>query len=257
MKPKKILHTVNKINSSAPPKMKGVEYRVNKLGDVEQIKKKTKDRDEHEETLNELSDDIIEMLEDVEFSGPGSSVMADEPTFNRMTNQSRPPSLNSSRHDNLRAQDETISNFGVSKRPANIDISAQSARTGLKANVRRPGRYVNASPSDGLDYGATHNESVTGTGAIAMAPSSFGVKPEKKKTKKRLRGFEELKEAFSEYVDTKNVVTLDGFNAYLRSKSLPSVDQNQLLLCLESNEKYIFHRGLCNTGSYWFTEDIK
>lgn len=205
---KRTVRKVTKVDSQIP-KMKDVDYRINKTDSLEQIRKKSKNRKKKEQTLNELSDEIIEMFENVEFSGPGASIMADEPLLNRMTNQPRPPSLTASRGDNLRANQDAISNMTSGRRADDInksknilsdpddfeleeeyqDDDQDPAFVPRGANYEggdSSDKYISDYRGDGLDYGATHSESFTGTAAIALAPAAFGAntrEPKKKKTK--------------------------------------------------------------------------
>jgi hypothetical protein len=264
MADKKIIHAVNKITSNTTPKVKGVNYRVNKMGDVEQVKKKPKDN--KEETLNELSEDILKMLEDIEYgssSPAGSAVMADEPTWSRMTNQRRPPSYTGASGDSIRNAGDTISNMSVSNRPAaNIDVSKIRSKSPASPRGRnRDSKVIDTSFGDSLDYGATHSESFSGTGGIAMMPTAFGVgtKSARNKSKKkgRLAGFDSLQELFNGYVSCNNVVDVKDFQVFCESNGLDIIISRDLLLYLmERNDSYVFHEGLCNRGPFWFTESF-
>jgi hypothetical protein len=202
----KTIRKVTKVDSQIP-KMKDVDYKIDKMNNVYQVKKKSKERKKEEATLNELARDVIEMVEDVEFTGVGPSIMADEPTYNRMTNQPSPPQLAASRGDTVRNVGDSLTNASSSmKQYSDMDASKdlldddefdldqdfEGAIEYPGSNNRglvRPDKYITDNRGDGLDYGATHSESFTGTAAIALAPAAFGVdtrksnKRAKKKTK--------------------------------------------------------------------------
>lgn len=202
----KTIRKVTKVDSQIP-RMKGVDYKIDKMNNVYQVKKKSKEQEKEEATLNELARDVIEMVEDVEFTGVGPSIMADEPTYNRMTNNPAPPQLVASRGDTVRNVGDSLTNASSSmKQYSDMDASKdlldddefdldqdfEGAIEYPGSNNRglvRPDKYITDYRGDGLDYGATHSESFTGTAAIALAPAAFGVdtrksnKRAKKKTK--------------------------------------------------------------------------
>lgn len=266
MDKKKIVHSVNKITSSTPLE-KGGKIRINKMNTPEKITNKD---GEKEATLNELSDDILEMLEDVEYgtSAPaGSAVMSDEPTYSRMTNQRRPPSYTGASGDSVRNVGDSISNMTVSSRPvANIDVAKIKSKSPANPRGRdRNSKVIDTSFGDGLDYGATHNESFTGTGAIGMSPGGYSVSgntidPKKKKKKKGLAGFTNviaMDSVFSKYCAKNNIVEAAGFNAFLRNSGIATrFTESGLLKLMERNEEFLFHVGRNNGGKFWFTESL-
>lgn len=263
---KKIVHAVNKISGNGVPLEKGGKFRINKMNTPEKITKKD---GEQEETLNELSEDILRMLEDVEYgnsSPAGSAVMADEPTYSRMTNQRRPPSYTGSRGDSLRNVGDSITNMPVSSRPApNFDVAKEKLKSPANPRGRsRNSQVIDTSFGDGLDYGATHNESFTGTGAIGMSPGGYSVSGNtiepKKKKKKGLTGFTgvvAMDGHFRRYLEKNNLVETAGFNDFLRSDGISvTVSESGLLKLMERNDSYVFHVGRNNRGVFWFTESI-
>lgn len=208
----KTIRKVTKVDSQIP-KMKGVDYRINKMNDVEQIRKVSKDRKREEDTLNELARDVIEMAEDVEFGPVGTSIMADEPTYNRMTNQPSPPQLVASRGDSARNVGDSLTNVTGSTKPyadmdADKDLLSDDefeleqdfgdaippAGSNHMGTVRDD-KYIYDYRGDGLDYGATHSESFTGTAAIALAPAAFGT--DTRKSKKKITKKTKLENAMS------------------------------------------------------------
>lgn len=201
----KVVKKVTKVDSQIP-KMKDVEYKIDKMNNVYQIKKKTKEREDEETTLNELAKDLVEMLEDVEYGKVGTSIMADQDTYNRMTNQPVPPQYAAARGDSIRNNLDTITNMTTDNRLyANMDSDkdllkgssefeleddSDSSEIHSGSNPRglvRPDKYITDYRGDGLDYGATHSESFTGTAAIALAPAAFGVDTRKRKSKKKTK----------------------------------------------------------------------
>lgn len=136
------------------------EIRLNPSGHKELVVKKKGKKDIS--TLNELATDLINVLEGIDFNGP-------MPSSNPgMKNSSNTPELVSSSGDMQRASDETISNMHISSEaPPSLD----RAKAKPKFKVRTLGnesqnKYINGQ----LNSSSTHNESFTGTGAIAITP---------------------------------------------------------------------------------------
>lgn len=169
-----------------------VYVRLNPTGDEETVIKRKGTRDE--ETLNEISDDILGLIEGVEFGGM-SALGAGQTNDQRAVNQTSPPQLVASRGDSIRTNGDTITNMtappaamstsglGMGPTPADApDISR--ARSPLSANARvddANSKYISGNNGDGLDHGATHSEAFVGTGAIAITPSLLGQPPRKKR----------------------------------------------------------------------------
>lgn len=129
--------------------------------------------DDDEETLNELSDDIMGMIESVAFGGPlptgGGAGSPEQLQTDRRHNR-----LVSSSGDQVREAGEDVNNF-TSTTPQAADGPERSrAKSKIKTSTIRGNgprnKYIAGYGGDGLDYGASHNESFTGTGAIAISP---------------------------------------------------------------------------------------
>lgn len=211
----KKISKVTRVDSQIP-KMKDVDYKLDRMNNVYQIRKKSKERKKEEATLNELARDVVEMIEDVEYGDVvGSAVSAEQPNYSRMTGQAVPPQYVAASGDRVRNVSDSLTNMtGSTKLAANMDAEkntfdedefgfdeddefgsgqdSDSVAVHSGANPRglvRPDKYITDYRGDGLDYGATHSESFTGTAAIALAPIAFGAdtrqsnKKSKKKTK--------------------------------------------------------------------------
>jgi len=144
--------------------------RLNPNGDKEFVV------DDDEETLNELSEDILDMLESVAFGGPlptgGGAGSAEQPQSDRRHNSFTPQLVGSS-GDQAREAGEDVNNF-TSSTPQAADgpeLSRAKSKIGTKMirGVGPRNKYIAAGEGDPLD-GATRNESFTGTGAIAISP---------------------------------------------------------------------------------------
>ena len=133
--------------------------------------------DDDEETLNELSNDVLDMVESIEFSAPATGGGAGSPeqiAFDRRHNRFT-PQLVSSSGDKVRNDGDTITNIAasLSSVPDNLEKSRAKSNVGTKTHRGKPPRnkYIAGNNGDGLDYGATYSESFTGTGAIAISPA--------------------------------------------------------------------------------------
>jgi hypothetical protein len=178
-----------------PPKEGELERRnayrrLNPQGDEELVVKRIGKPDE--ETLNELADDILDLLESVEF-GSMPTVASEQPNYDRVVNQPSPPQLVASRGDPARAAAETLTNMTVAPQTSELglgptpadDPETSRAKSPLSANPHAEdpiSKYNAGYTGDGLNYGATHSESFVGTGAIAIAPVALGSRlPSRKK----------------------------------------------------------------------------
>jgi hypothetical protein len=163
--------------------------RLNPKGDEEFVVKRQGKQDE--ETLNELVDDILSLIEDIEFSGM-PALSAEQPNNQRAVNQSSPPQLVASRGDPARAAGETLTNMTVAPQTSEMglglgptpgpgpDIGRALAPLAANARGDKPiSKYI--TDENGLDFGATRSECFTGTGAIAMRPSVLGSPPARSK----------------------------------------------------------------------------
>lgn len=160
-----------------------------------------------EETLNELADDLLDLIESVSF-GQAPALSAEQPLDQRAVNQNSPPQLVASRGDPVRASGETLTNMSVAPQTSDTglglgptpadspELSRAKAPIGSNPLGGRPiSKYNRGSTGDGLDLGATHSESFVGTGAIAFAPGLLGSQQPSSssgtnKKKKRDRGSE-------------------------------------------------------------------
>jgi hypothetical protein len=213
--------TKNTNMSEENVELHNTETRINKLGHKELVKKKKGKRDE--ETLNEINklagelfsqvesyDDLIDSgnfeklerylsgrsnrinlsQESIDFSGPlptgGGAGSPQQPEYDRRHNVFGAPEAPTQTGSMERAANDSLSNMTAATPMAADGPEEQKAKINLPANPRgNPPRRKNNKEytGDGLDYGATHSESFTGTGAIAIAPNiSFGPsKPEDEK----------------------------------------------------------------------------
>lgn len=154
--------------------------RLNKKGDAELVIKKKGKQDE--ETLNELADDILDLLEDIEYAGPlptgGGAGSPEQLDYQRNRNQPDAPLMVGARGDGERMAGESPNNMTAST-PQMADGPEQSrARSKYKATARGTpprNKYITGYYGDNIDYGATHSESFTGTGAIAIGPGPYQV----------------------------------------------------------------------------------
>jgi hypothetical protein len=105
--------------------------RLNPSGDKEFVV------DDDEETLNELSEDILDMLESVAFGGPlptgGGAGSSEQPQFDRQHNSFTPQLVGSS-GDQIRDAGEDVNNF-TSSTPQAADgpeLSRAKSKVGTK-----------------------------------------------------------------------------------------------------------------------------
>lgn len=162
---------------------KNAYTRLNPSGDEEFVIKRVGKQDA--ETLNELAMDLLDLLESVEFAN-SPAMFSGQSNSERNVNQPNPPQLVASRGDPARAAGETLTNIDLNSAPADGPELAR-VRSPLRSNARgneSTSKYI--SHGNGMDLGATHSESLTCTGAIAIAPAAFGSPPSK--TKKRRSG---------------------------------------------------------------------
>jgi hypothetical protein len=157
------------------------EVRLNPMGHKERVKKEKGKREEG--TLNELVAELdalleyegLEFDESVEFSGPlpsgGGAGSPDQLQYDRRHNY-----LDS---DMERENGDTLTDMANSTRRESdgpeMSRSKSNYRASPKGNDNRD-KYITDYDGDGLDNGVTHNESFTGTGAIAIPPSVVTVK---------------------------------------------------------------------------------
>lgn len=148
-------------------------HRLNPSGHEEFVIKRD---GKEEETLNELADDVASLLEYMEFGGPMPAMSPEQPPNDRALNQS--PELVASRGDQLRNNDETITNMTGSTQLASDSPELSRVKSKLQATAvgnKVRNKYITGSSGDGIDYGATHSESFTGTAGIAIAPTQYEV----------------------------------------------------------------------------------
>lgn len=142
--------------------------RVNPSGHKELVVKKKGKQDE--ETLNELTeelDEILFQLESVAFGGT-PALSAEQPMHTRLVGSSG---------DRVRENGDSITNMTSTTAQAADGPELSRAKNGpLTSTIRgkdNENKYNAGYQGDRLDYGATHNESFTGTGAIAVPPGSY------------------------------------------------------------------------------------
>lgn len=175
--------------------------RLNPNGDEEFVRKRKGKQDE--ETLNELADDLMGLLEGIEFTAM-PTLSAEQPDSQRVINQPTPPQFVASRGDPARAAGETLTNMTVAPQTSEMGLGlgptpadapdlarAKSPLTATPYGDKPTSKYITDYEGDGLDYGATHSESFTGTGAIAIMPAALGqpssARPRKKDKNKDTR----------------------------------------------------------------------
>lgn len=126
--------------------------------------------DDDEETLNELSDDIIDMVESISFGGVlptgGGAGSPEQPQSDRRHNR-----LVGSSGDREREAGEDVNNFTSTTRQAADGPELSRAKSKIKTSTVRGidprNKYI--AGNDG-DSRAARSESFTGTGAIAISP---------------------------------------------------------------------------------------
>lgn len=155
--------------------------RRNAKGDKEFVVQKKGKQDE--ETLNELADIISDLLEDIAFSGPlpagGGAGSPEQLQYQRNRNQPDAPLMVGARGDGVRMAGESPNNMTASTSQVADGPERSRAKSKLRANPRGTpprNKYISGYYGDNIDYGATHSESFTGTGAIAIGPGSYQVK---------------------------------------------------------------------------------
>jgi hypothetical protein len=155
--------------------------RRNKKGDQEFVVKKKGKQDE--ETLNELADILMDLLEGIEFTGPqpigGGAGSSEQLDYQRNNNQPDAPVMVGARGEGVRMAGESPNNMTASTSQMADGPEDSRAKSKSKANARGTpprNKYITGYPGDNIDYGATHSESFTGTGAIAIGPGTYQVK---------------------------------------------------------------------------------
>ena len=194
-----------------PPKegeleRRNVYTRLNPQGHEERVVKRQGHPDE--ETLNELAEDLLGLLESVSFGGLAPSMGNDQENYQRSVNQTQGSAQVASRGDQLRATDETLTNMtvappngldsGLGMGPMPADSPEESrAKSPLSATPlggKAISKYNMTQAGDGLDDGATYSESFTGTGAIAFAPVALGSAPPDTGSRQRRKKRDENKD---------------------------------------------------------------
>ncbi len=155
-----------------PPKdgveRRNVYTRLNPKGHEETIVKRQGKPDE--ETLNELAQDLLGLLESISF-GQAPALSAEQPNHQRVYNQPSPPQLVASRGDPARTNGDSLTNMTVAPQTSDVglglgpspadapDVSrAKVPIAGNPLGGRPASKYNQGSTSDGLDYGATNSE---------------------------------------------------------------------------------------------------
>jgi len=132
--------------------------RLNPKGDKELVIKRLGKHDE--ETLNELdelADNLMGLLEGIEFSGQ-PSLSAEQPNIQRNT-----PQLAASKGDQLRSAGETLTNMYVNSATSEhgVGIGPTPADSPDLSRAKSPLRSTPLSNNnDGLDRGATYSEDI-------------------------------------------------------------------------------------------------
>lgn len=199
-----------------PPKDGDVERhnaytRLNPKGHEEfVVKKPGKD----EETLNEIAEAIEDLYREyMEMGEVTPAISAEQPLSGRTNNIRFTPRLVSGNHETLRTNADTISNMtGSTKLAADMQDEGR-AKSRLKANAYQAPRFkprkenmggnknIVSPTGDGLDYGATHSESFTGTAGIAIGPVPPTFDHQSKKGRKKKDKSRQLSENFMNPID--------------------------------------------------------
>ena len=144
------------------------------------IKKKGKP---DEETLNELVESLMGVLEGIDYSGPlpsgGGAGSPEQLDYQKNRNQPDTPLMVGSRGDSERAAGESPNNMTSSTSQESDGPETSRVKSRLRATARgTPSRnkYISGYYGDNIDLGATHSESFTGTGAIAIVPSAYQIR---------------------------------------------------------------------------------
>jgi len=150
----------------APPEEDEVErhnayHRINPIGDKELVVKRN---GRQEATLSELAQQLLNMLESVEFTNM-PAMAAGQDSFQRTVNGIT-PQLVKSNNDQVRAAGDTITNMGGSTPlTAEHPDQPQDELSGLV-----PDKYISGQPACDI-----YHESFMGTGAIAIAPTGYQI----------------------------------------------------------------------------------
>ncbi len=160
-------------------------YRMNPSGHKELVVKKKGKRDE--EILNELVEDLIYELykydEGVEFAGQTPAISAEQQPNERARHGFTPSGMMNDSPQFIMGRDENSeespNNLTSSTEQASDSPELSRAKSKIgSSNFRgKPSqnKYITGYTGDKLDYGATHSESFTGTGAIAIGPGPYDV----------------------------------------------------------------------------------
>lgn len=172
------------------PQRHNAYTRLNPSGHKELVIKKKGKRDT--ETLNELVESLLEMLEGIDYAGPlptgGGAGSPEQLEYQRNPNQPDAPLMVGSRGDVDIANGESPNNMTASEPRAADGPERSRAKSKLGATFRgTPPRdkYITGYRGDNIDYGATHSESFTGTAALGIVPGYGAVHNSKPKSKKR------------------------------------------------------------------------
>lgn len=140
--------------------------RLNPTGQKEFVRVKN---GKDEETLNELSDYLDSLIEDIQFTNM-PALSAEQPPSQRITNQMAPPQLVASGGDSIRNNGDTITNMTVAPQTSALGLGPtpadspeiSRAKANLRSNPigdRLASKDITDYDGDKLDYGATHSES--------------------------------------------------------------------------------------------------
>lgn len=158
--------------------------RRNKKGDKEfVVKKKGKQDEETLNELDELADILVDLLEGIEYAGPlpsgGGAGSPEQLDYQKNKNQPDAPVMVGASGDGVRMAGESPNNTTASTAQMADGPEDSRAKSKLKATARGTpprNKYITGYSGDNIDYGATHSESFTGTGAIAIGPGTYQVK---------------------------------------------------------------------------------
>jgi hypothetical protein len=167
-----------------------------------------------EETLNEIAEELdILCREYMEMGETTPAVSAEQPMSSRTNNIRFTPRLVSGSYEALRTNGDTISNMTSStKLAADLEDDGRS-RSDKRANSYYGPRFrpskeniggnknIDSPTGDSLDYGATHNESFTGTAGIAFGPVEPTYDHPSKKGRKKKDKSRQVSENFMNPID--------------------------------------------------------
>lgn len=160
-------------------------YRLNPMGHKELVVKRNS---QEEQTLSELSDYIMGLIEDIEMDS-SPTVSAEQPLFDRTDNRRKPQSnqLVGSGGDTIRSSGDTITNMTGSTPLASDGPDIGAAKSNLRANPSTGllrNKYMAGSRPSEIAQDYVQAESFTGTAGLAITPMPLNIGSRKTKKNK-------------------------------------------------------------------------